>query len=404
MGTKRPRGPTGAGGKRTAPEGLPPEVRERLLRQGVRIETQDHDTLLLLSVPTSSRCFNKPRTNLLIKRPAPGMPFLVGVDSDLEYTGANASLTRAFAAAERRRGWCLLLLAGSTGIGLGSALDRALEAVGFAGREPALDHPAGAGPGDDSGHDLLDCLAVSLSRAAREGVDEPTVGREEQLERLFSALLAWHSSLPLLVGAGGTGKTNLLAALARRLLLAQPEANLLSVDLGQLFAGTLVGAERETVLQSLLDGVRRRPGHILALERLELLLVEVPHGAFQIAAALDTGARLIGTTVPEFGAAFEESPLASRLTSVPVTETGPQQTLAVLAALLPVIERHHDVSVSQEGFEAAVAEASRLPGHLPGKAVALLDAAAARARLAGAEQVEAPHVYLAARSGLDGRA
>src|SRR5688572_12444926 len=85
--------------------GLDPVLRAHLKQLNVRIDSPDADTLLLRNVPADSRCFSKPRTSVLVKRPRAGLPYLMCVDDDLEYFGPDHDLARAFAVADRQQGW-----------------------------------------------------------------------------------------------------------------------------------------------------------------------------------------------------------------------------------------------------------------------------------------------------------
>jgi len=73
----------------------------RLQDMRVRIEIPDANTVLFRSIPLSPSFFNKVRANLLIKRQQEGMPFLVCVDADLAYRGADPTLSRAFAGPQK---------------------------------------------------------------------------------------------------------------------------------------------------------------------------------------------------------------------------------------------------------------------------------------------------------------
>src|ERR1017187_8850507 len=85
--------------------GLEPGLKARLRQLKVRLDNPDEDTFLLRNVPADARCFSKPRTSVLVKRPRAGLPFLVCVDEDLDYVGPDRDLARAFAAADCQQGW-----------------------------------------------------------------------------------------------------------------------------------------------------------------------------------------------------------------------------------------------------------------------------------------------------------
>ena len=81
----------------------------------VRVETPDNDTALLRNVPTNRRFFNKPSSNLLVKRLTAGRPLLVFVDDDLEYSGPDRTLADRFACGPTQAGWRHIMLASASG-------------------------------------------------------------------------------------------------------------------------------------------------------------------------------------------------------------------------------------------------------------------------------------------------
>lgn len=374
---------------------LEPKLAERLTRERVRVEIPDADTVLLRRVPTDRRYFSKTATNLLVKRSHAGVPCLVCVDQDLEYLGDNRLLVDAFAAAGRQQGWRVLRLSGAAGSEPSAAVARALAALGFAGNEPAFPAapPAAERPAESG---LLAACATDLTRRARAGEGDPTVGRGEELDELVAAMAERNGRLPIVVGGAGAGKTNLLAALARRLLELRPRARLVAVDTGVLFAGSLFEADRENALMALLAEAEREPGTILAFERLERIVGATTHGAFLLAQTLDEGRALVGTASRPGCVQLAASTLASRLVFVELAVGGPVHARAVLAALAPHLARHHGVAIGDALLDEVTRRAAELPGELPGSAVALLDAAAARAAVAGAGEVELVHLHLAA--------
>jgi ATP-dependent Clp protease ATP-binding subunit ClpA len=70
--------------------------------------------------------------------------------------------------------------------------------------------------------------------------------------------------------------------------------------------------------------------------------------------------------------------------------------MSVLERLRPALEAHHGIQIDGEVEQAVVERSASMAGSLPGKAVRLLDAAAARASLTGATKVALVDVYLAA--------
>jgi ATP-dependent Clp protease ATP-binding subunit ClpA len=368
----------------------------RLRRTGVRIDVPDTDTAFLRGVPVNAAAFNKPATNVLVKRARQGMPFLVCVDEDLQYTGADPTLVRLFVGGVCQEGWRILGLGGESTTDFDRALRRALVALGFDGREPSAGPAVVVAP-IRGGEGLLAAFGTDLTAKVAAPEAEPTVGRSETIDEVVSCVLRWgQTRLPLIVGDSGVGKTNLLFAVARRLSGCRPGLRLVAVDLGAVLAGALWEAEREDLVTALGREAAAAKDLIVAVEHLELGLTEMSRGPVLLAHHLDAGARLIGTTLPAFQPAFHRAPLARRLQAVELAEPGVGETVAVLKALSGAIAAHHRVEIDDPTLRSCVQAARSLPGCFPAKAIALLDAAASRAALAGAAVVGSDDVCFAA--------
>ena len=353
------------------------ELERKLKQLRVRVDVPDGDTVLLRNVPANARFFNKPRTNVLIKRPREGMPYLICVDEDLDYTGTDSALVRAFVAGHKQQGWRVLFVGHRAQSDIEELIEGALGAVGFDGREPELKPPAATDEAISG--KILGSFATAVSADAD---DEPTIGRAERIEDVISSLLQWQVRLPLIVAESGVGKTNLIHAVARRLKLCRPW-KVLSVDLSSVMAGTLFDSERESLLTALLNDVNDQPETVVVLEHLEMGIAGVPRGHLLLAQALDRGARLIGTTFPGYLARFEIEPLTRRLLITELVEMNMSETAEVLAALRERIAHHHQIAIDEALLTPVIETGLPLTGHFPAKAISLLDAAAARAVLAG---------------------
>jgi type VI secretion system protein VasG len=375
-------------------DGLAPDLKALLKQLKVRVDNPDADTLLLRNVPADARCFSKARTSVLVKRPRPGLPFLVCVDEDLEYVGPDRDLARAFAVADRLQGWRVVSTAAGVYPEAGDAVQQALAVLGAAGGGPAPSRGASEAPGGES---LLARFATDLTARTRDGSAPVTVGREEAAEQAAAALLAWQRRLPMFVGAAGVGKSNLLYAVARRLAEARPDWKLLSVDLASLLGGAAWEGEREKLFQMALGEAAANGAAALAIERLDLALITIPLAPWLLAAALDRGARLIATCLPPAFEKLSRGPLARRLEPIEVTELAREDaSAAVLGHLRETLACHHGVAIDAPVAEAAVKRSLTLAGALPDKAIMLLDAAAARAALLKEPGVTECDVYLAA--------
>ncbi|MGA3372070.1 MAG: hypothetical protein ABSC48_09950 [Terracidiphilus sp.] len=359
----------------------------KLRRMRLRVEAPDQDTLALKRVPANQRCFNKARTNVLIKRSTEGMPCVVCVDEDLEYQGADAALAHAFAAGATQQGWRVLTFGGSLHGDLTAALKFALNILG-ADEETSDASAAPAAPRKK----LLASWAESLTNAVAGGAGA-TLFRDEEIEQAAVCALSWEGRLSLILGHTGTGKTNLLDGVAR--LLAGRKREVLKVNMGAMMAGTLFESEREALLLALLREARET-GAVLALEQAEWAMIGVPRGPVLLREALDQGARLIATSLADHEQRFAAHPLESRLEIVRLKELCASDTRRVLELLRPSIAAHHRVEIDAEVEQAAVERSLTMDGSLPGKAVKLIDVAAARASLTGSAKVTLLDVYVSA--------
>jgi ATP-dependent Clp protease ATP-binding subunit ClpA len=373
----------------TIESNLAPALAAKLKRMRLRLELPDQDTLTVKRVPANQSCFNKARTNLLIKRSTEGMPCVVCVDEDLEYSGRDQALTQAFASGPTQQGWRILSFAGSLHGDLTAALEYALDILAPE-EEPACETATPAAHGKKK---LLEAWSDSLTRAIVNSQTAATFFRDEEMEQVAACTLSWEGRLPLIVGDPGTGKTNLLLGVAR--LLAQRGREVLSVNMGAVMAGTLFESEREALLRTLLREARELDV-VLAMEQAEWALLGTPRSLVLLREALDHGVRMIATSVPEHACRFTAHSLGSRLDAVQLKQLCASDTRCILEALQPSIAAHHRVEIAAEIEHAAVERSLPMEGFLPGKAVRLLDAAAARASLVQSSAVTLMDVYIAA--------
>jgi ATP-dependent Clp protease ATP-binding subunit ClpA len=352
---------------------LNPQLEAKLRRMRLRAEFTDADTLKLRSVPASD-VFSKERTNLLIKRSVGAMPSVVCVDE-----------------APKQQGWRILTLGslhGNARVDLSEGLELALDLLG-------VDEQDGDGVKAPAARKskLLHTWAENLTEATSAAGANPTLLREEELEQVAGSLLAWQGRLPLILGDAGVGKTNLLHGVAG--LLAGRGRQVLAVNMGAIMAGTLFESERESILAALLQEAGDS-GAILAMEQAEWALNGASRAIVLMRDALDHGVRMVATSTPNHEDRFAVHPMAWRLEVVRLTELCARDSISVLERLRPALEAHHGIQIDDEVEQAVVERSASMAGSLPGKAVRLLDAAAARGSLTGATKVALIDVYLAA--------
>lgn len=242
---------------------------------------------------------------------------------------------------------------------------------------------------------LLEQFAVPMDRCLPP---DPVLCREEELAELIRVLCRRNKSNPVLVGPPGVGKTAIVEELARRISHAQVPRQLAgkrlwSLNMAALIAGTKYRGEFEERVRDLLTETAQAGNVILFLDELHTLMGAGGaegsiDGANLLKPALGRGGlRLIGaTTREEYSRRVEADPaLARRFRLVEVAPASVGQSLEILRALTPGLERHHGVCILSQAVEAAVRMSDRYLTErcLPDKALDLLDETAAAVSLRG---------------------
>lgn len=242
---------------------------------------------------------------------------------------------------------------------------------------------------------LLEQFAVPMDHRLPP---DPVLCREEELAELVRVLCRRNKNNPVLVGPPGVGKTAIVEELARRIARGQVPRQLAgkrlwSLNMAALIAGTKYRGEFEERVRSLLTETAQAGNVILFLDELHTLMgIGGAEGSIDGANLLKPalgrgGVCLIGaTTREEYSRRVEADPaLARRFRLVEVAPATVEQSLEILRALTPGLERHHGVCILSQAVEAAVRLSDRyLTGRfLPDKAVDLLDETAAAVSLRG---------------------
>ena len=248
---------------------------------------------------------------------------------------------------------------------------------------------------------VLDQYSRDLTELAAAGGIDPVVSRGEEIRRTVQILARRSKNNPVLVGQPGVGKTAVAEGLALRFARGDaPEGlrqkRIVSLDIPAMLAGTKYRGDFEERVKAVLRDVKRAGDVILFIDELHTIIgAGSAEGAIDAAnilkPALGRGEiQIIGATTPEeYRRHIEkDAALERRFQPVQVAEPGREQTLEMLRALRPSLERHHSVRILDGALEAAYSLSVRYINDrfLPDKAIDLLDEAAAALHIAGKDR------------------
>ena len=241
---------------------------------------------------------------------------------------------------------------------------------------------------------LLDQFSEDLLQKA-SGMD-PVIGRETEIETVIGILSRKNKNNPALIGEPGVGKTAIAEGLAQRIAAGNvppqlKDKKLYSLNMANLVAGTKYRGEFEERLRDVLEEIRRSGDVILFVDEMHTIVgAGAAEGAIDAAnilkPALGRGEiQMMGaTTLEEYRKCIEKDPaLERRFRPVTVREPGEAETMEILQALRPGLERHHGLRIRQEALSEAIRMSRRYLSdlYLPDKAIDLVDEAASHARL-----------------------
>lgn len=244
---------------------------------------------------------------------------------------------------------------------------------------------------------VLKNYTIDLNAEALAGKIDPLIGREPELERVIQTLCRRRKNNPLLVGEAGVGKTAIAEGLARRIVEDNvpdilKDAQVYSLDMGALLAGTKYRGDFEQRLKAVLKELKDAPNAVLFIDEIHTLIgAGSASGGTMDASnllkpALSSGAlKCIGaTTYQEYRSIFEkDSALSRRFQKVEVSEPSVEQTIEILKGLKSRFELHHSIKYSAAAITSAAELSSRFINdrHLPDKAIDVLDEAGAAQRI-----------------------
>lgn len=246
----------------------------------------------------------------------------------------------------------------------------------------------------------LDQFTIDLTEQARQGRIDPVVGRDNEIRLMIDILMRRRQNNPILTGEAGVGKTAVVEGLALKVVAddvppALKGVAIKSLDLALLQAGAGMKGEFENRLKSVIKEVNESPTPII-------MFIDEAHGligsggqagqgdaANILKPALARGElrTIAATTWAEYKKYVEkDAALTRRFQVVQIDEPTPELAIEMLRGLVPVLEKHHGVHITNDALKAAVTLSGRyIQGRqLPDKAVSVLDTACSRVALSQA--------------------
>ena len=243
----------------------------------------------------------------------------------------------------------------------------------------------------------LDQFTVNLNQQAKDGKIDPLIGREYEVERTIQILCRRRKNNPLLVGEAGVGKTAIAEGLAWRITEGSvpevlAEANVYSLDMGALLAGTKYRGDFEQRLKGVLKALKDKPNAVLFIDEINTLIgAGAASGGTMDASNLlkpalsNGGLKCIGaTTFTEYRGIFEkDAALSRRFQKIDVVEPSVAETIDILKGLKSRFEEHHNVKYALGALQAAAELSAKYINdrQLPDKAIDVIDEAGAAQRI-----------------------
>jgi len=245
----------------------------------------------------------------------------------------------------------------------------------------------------------LDQFTINLNELAKQGKIDAAVCRDGEIVQMIDILSRRRQNNPIITGEPGVGKTAVVEGLALKIAKGEVPEHLKNVtirtlDLGLLQAGAGVRGEFEKRLKAVIDEVKKSLHPIILFidEAHTIIGAGAPSGqndaANLLKPALAKGElrTIAATTWAEYKKYFEQdAALTRRFQVVKVDEPDEESACKMLKSLVPALEKHHQVKISEDAIKNAVKLSKRyITGRqLPDKGIGVLDTACARLRVRG---------------------
>jgi ATP-dependent Clp protease ATP-binding subunit ClpA len=240
-----------------------------------------------------------------------------------------------------------------------------------------------------TGKEALDAYCINLNEKARQGMVDPLIGRDSEIDRTVQILCRRQKNNPLYVGDPGVGKTAIAEGLAKKIHEGEvpgvlKDCTIFNLDMGTLLAGTRYRGDFEERLKSVLAELQSYDGAILFIDEIHTVIGAgaTSGGAMDasnlLKPALSSGKLrcICSTTYKEYRNHFEKDrALVRRFQKIDIYEPTVTDTIKILKGLKPYYEKHHGVKFTNDAIKAAVELSAKYISDrkLPDKAIDIID-------------------------------
>ena len=257
--------------------------------------------------------------------------------------------------------------------------------------------------GMEGGSIRFEDYCTDLNQEAKDGRIDSLIGREPELDDIVHILARRKKNNCIVVGEPGVGKTAIAEGIAKKIVDKQvPDAikdkTVYSLDVASLVAGTKFRGDFEERAKVVLEKLQKQKDVILFIDEVHMIMGAGSAGQSN----MDFGTLLkpilakgkllcIGTTtIEEYRENFEKDrALMRRFQRLDLGEPSKTDSKLILNGILTYYEKFHQTKYDEGCVDLAVDLADRFIHNkfLPDKAIDVIDAAGAKAKLAQAPSV-----------------
>ena len=211
-------------------------------------------------------------------------------------------------------------------------------------------------------NEAIEKYCENLNKKALQGLIDPIIGREKEINRTIHVLARRNKNNPIFVGDPGVGKTALAQGLALKIIKKEVPSSLVnaeiySLDLGALLAGTKFRGDFEERLKKVIDFFQKSENYILFIDEIHTLIGAGGTSTGSMDAsnilkpALTRGNfKCVGsTTYSEYRNYFEKDrALCRRFQKIDVDEPSVEDAIKILDGLKSHYEDFHGVKFDDE--------------------------------------------------------